>query len=81
MVVNALEHEEADGAVGGRDEKRDIDKRHVVANQQGAGFLREVVASDYAHAIDGARGEEENQAAEPLGEQIENVSRAESSDT
>ncbi len=77
MVVNALEHEEADGAVGGRDEERDIDKRHVVADQQGAGFLREIIAADHAHPIDGARGEEEDQAAEPLGEQVENVDRGE----
>ena len=57
--------------------KRDIDKRHVVANQQCAGFLGEVVAADHAHAIDGARGEEENQAAEPLGQQVEHIGRAE----
>ena len=75
VVVNAFEHQEADGAIGGRDEKRDIDERHVVADQQSAGFFREVVAADHAHAIDGARGEEKNQAAEPLGEQVENVSR------
>ena len=80
VVVDALVHEEADGAVSRGDEQRDIDKRHVVADQQRAGFFREIVAADHVHAIDGARDEEENQAAEPLRQQIENIDGAERGD-
>ena len=76
VVVDALVHEEADGPVGRRDQQRHIDKRHVIADQQRAGLLREVVAAEHLDAVDGVGDEEENQAAEPLRQQHQNVDRA-----
>src|SRR6185437_2635752 len=75
-VVDALVHEEADGPVGGGDEKRDIDERHVIADEKSAGALREVVAAENFDAVDGVGDEEEDEAAEPFGQEDENVNSA-----
>ena len=73
VVVDALVHQEADGPVGRGDEQRHIDERHVIADEQCAGLLREVVAAENLDAVDGVRDEEEDEAAEPLRQQDENV--------
>ena len=71
--IDALVHEEADGPIRGGDEQRDVDKGHVIADEQRAGLLREVVAANDLDAIDGVRDEEENQTPEPLRKQHQHI--------
>ncbi len=72
-VVDALVHQKSNGPVGGRDQQQGIHKRHVIADQQGAGLIRKVIAPQDLHAIDGMGDKEENRRAEPLGEEHQDI--------
>ena len=50
--VNALEHQETDGPVGGGDEQQRVGEGQMIADEQRAAFGRDIVAPDDADSVD-----------------------------
>ena len=73
LVVDVLEHEETDGAIGGGDEEERVHERHVIGNEESAAGFGDVVAAFDADAVDGVGDHEEDQAQEGIGQQINRI--------
>ena len=69
MIVDALEHEEANGPVGGSDEQAGVHERHVIRDEERTTALGDVVAAFDVNAIDGMREHPQEQAQQGIGHQ------------
>ena len=66
-IVNALEHDRANHAVGGTDDEQRVHERHVIAHEQRAAFLGNVVASLDPQPIDRMRERPHKQPQQRVG--------------
>src|SRR5215831_5466908 len=60
QIVDVFEDEKTDRTVGGSDQEKGVDERHMVGDEQGAAGLWNIFASFDAQPIDGVRGGPQN---------------------
>ena len=80
MVVDVLEHEEADVAIGGSEKQEGVDERHVIGDEERAAGFGDVVAAFDAYAVKGVGDHPEHEAEEGIGQEINGIAGGEESE-
>src|SRR4029077_2417623 len=72
-IVDAFEHEEADGTVGGADEQNRVYPGGMIRGQERSAAGRNIFLALQIEAVDGVRGNPEEQAEQGIRQEPEDV--------